>query len=347
MTAPSANEAGSLGRELVSAMDGLTKHRHLAMALENAKRNHGLAHHGASIRALLDESIGSSDSALVVAAGPSIKRQDPAKSLLKNGYDGALVCTESALFYLLRNDLVPDLVVTVDPHANRIVRWLGDPNLTHRQLQEDDYYRRQDMDEAFEDELRVNAEVLELVDRYGPQIRIAVSTSASEAVVTRVLQAGMKIYWWNPMLDDPDAEGESTTRDLIKANGFPAVNAGGNVGTASWMLAGAVLKKSIVGLVGVDFGYYADTPYNRTQYYKEILELVGEDGLESVFMKVRNPHLGDWFYTDPAYMWYREAFLSMAADAEWETYNCTGGGILFGNSVNWERLEHFISQSKS
>ena len=93
----------------------------------------------------------------------------------------------------------------------------------------------------------------------------------------------------------------------------------------------------------MDFSYYADTPYNATQYYHEIVALVGLDGLEQMFMKLHNPHTDTWFYSDPAYMWYREAFLDMAADADCETYNCTGGGILFGDSINFLPLSEFLA----
>src|SRR5205807_2614505 len=102
------------------------------------------------------------------------------------------------------NGVVPDLAVTLDPHATRIVRWFGDPTLDTQRLKEDDYFARQDQDKEFADELRMNDELLRLIDRHGKDIRIAVATSASSAVVDRVLATGMKVYWWNPMLDDPD-----------------------------------------------------------------------------------------------------------------------------------------------
>ncbi len=334
---------GGLARKLIRRMDRLTWDRHGRMALDNAAQNKAHLGRGRSLVELRDAPIGAGDSAIVVAAGPSLRRRDPAPSIRASGYAGAVVATESALYYCLRNGIVPDLVVTVDPHTTRVVRWFGDRRLNEAALERDDYFARQDQDLAFGEEMRTNAEILELLDRHGPDIRIAVSTSASQAVVERVLESGMQIYWWNPMFDDPDAP-DSITAKLQRDNGLPCLNAGGNVGTACWVMAGAVLGKGHVALTGVDFGYYDDTPYERTQYYREAVDLVGEENLDALFIRIHNPHVGAWFYTDPAYMWYRQCFLEMAAEPGCKTYNCTEGGILFGDGVETVPLKEFLKR---
>jgi hypothetical protein len=336
-------KSGAVGRELVSRMPQLTWERHGRMAIDNAQRNLAHIDQGRSLAALHRAPIGSDD-AVVIAAGPSIKRQDPVAKLKAENFQGAIIATESALMYCLRNGVVPHLTVTLDPHASRIVRWFGDAKLSPAAIAADDYYSRQDMDEAFANEMRANQEALALLNEHGSKIRIALATSASQAVVERVLDIGMDIYWWNPMLDDPDVPG-SRTAELQKLNRLPAMNAGGNVGTCAWMLASAVLEKRRVALTGMDFSYYEGTPYRNTQYYNEAVALVGEENLDSIFMRVFNPFTGSWFFTDPAYMWYRECFLDMVADADCKTYNCTGGGILFGDNINFVTLEAFLSTS--
>jgi hypothetical protein len=234
-------------------------------------------------------------------------------------------------------------VVTIDPHASRIVRWFGDPQLNQQQLEQDDYFSRQDLDESFSDQLKVNEEILELVNQYGPRMRIALSSSASPAVVQRARESGMQIYWWNPMYDDP-AQQDSVTRQLFDINHLPCVNAGGNVGSACWMMADAVLNKQNIAVMGMDFGYYSDVPYENTQYYHEAIQLVGQDNLDSVYMRVFNPHLEQWFYTDPAYMWYKNCFLELVENTNSSTYNCTEGGILFGDKIHFIQLKHFLSR---
>jgi hypothetical protein len=285
--------------------------------------------------------LGQGDTAVVVAAGPSAKIFDPAAKLKAFNYRGAVVATESAMSQCLFHGVIPDLVVSVDPHPLRIVRWFGDPSLNETTIKDDDYFRRQDLDPSFAQELDHNRRLIELIDKYGSSIRIALSTSASAKVVERVHQIGMQVYWWNPMFDDPDLPGSLTTQ-LCRENGLPAVNAGGNVGTACWMLADAVLRKKRVAVTGMDLGYYGDTPYDKTQYYHELVKLVGVERLDEVFIRLFNPHTQTWFYSDPAYYWYRQAFLELVQDADCTTYNCSGGGTVFHESIPFIPLEEFL-----
>lgn len=334
-------DSGVLGLKLVDDMTRITMDRIGDAGLENARRNQRFLDSGKSLKALRELAIGNGDRAVIVAAGPSLHRTSVAESLKSFRFDGAVIATDSAMRYCLRQGLVPDLIVTLDPHAKRIVRWFGDPELDTSHLETDDYFSRQDMDRAFSDEMRANEEILRLLDVHGKDMRIALSTSSSEAVVKRAMQTGMEIFWWNPMYDDPD-DPASATRKLHDMNGLPCLNAGGNVGSACWMMAHAVLDKKQVALTGVDFSYYDETPYRNTQYYYEAIELVGEDNLDSLFIRIFNPHLNRWFYTDPAYMWYRNIFLEMAADADCVTYNCTEGGILFGENIRFVPFKSFL-----
>ena len=318
----------------------LTDARNGGAAFDNALINVKYLSAGRNIAALRGESFGKKKRAIVVAAGPSIYRNDPFPVLRKCAYDGVVIATDSALLRCLRNDVIPDLVVTVDPHDASIVRWFGDPRLSQGELEADDYFRRQDMDTLFHDEMRTNREIMERLKALGGRIRIALSTSAGERVVQRAIETGMDIYWFNPMLDDPDLPA-GKSRKLIELNGLPCVNCGGNVGTACWMVADAVLEIPHVALTGIDFSYYDDTPYYNTQYYHEAVDIVGEEGLDSLFVRIFNPHIGKWFYTDPAYLWFRDALLDLAKDASCVTYNCTGGGILFGEQIRTLSLEEF------
>src|SRR5262249_35489762 len=163
---------------------------------------------------------------LVVAAGPSIHRQDTARLIRESGFGGIIIATDSAMSWCLRHGLTPDLVVTLDPHAHRIVRWLGHPDLHQRKPAEDDYFATHDMGPAFrQEQLEFNREMLELINRHGPRIRIAVSSSAPESVVRRATESGMDLHWWNPMYDDYDGQ-HSLTRRIHEMNGLPCLNAG-------------------------------------------------------------------------------------------------------------------------
>ncbi|MGE3190686.1 MAG: 6-hydroxymethylpterin diphosphokinase MptE-like protein [Vicinamibacterales bacterium] len=340
----SAGQPGGLGQRIAAALSDVTVHKVREAAFRNAEANQARIDGAATVLDLRDVPLGDGDTALVIAAGPSLHRQPVAETIKASGYRGTIVATESALGYCLRHDITPHLIVTVDPHATRIVRWLGDPQLTRERLEADSYFRRQDLEPRLEREVEANAELLRLIDARGHQVRAAVCSSASPAVVDRIHDVGMTPYWWNPFFDDFDLP-DSLTRKIHAMNGLPCLNAGGNVGSAAWVIAAAVLEKQRIAVVGMDFGYYADTPYEKTQYFEEILALVGADRLDEVYVRLTNPHLGQEFYTDPAYLWYRDSFLEMAAQADCRTFNCTGGGILFGPSVEHLSLADFLAAS--
>jgi hypothetical protein len=132
----------------------------------------------------------------------------------------------------------------------------------------------------------------------------------------------------------------------MASNRLPCINCGGNVGTACWMIADAVLGMEHVALLGIDFSYYDETPYYNTQYYHEALDLVGEERIASLFVREFNPHVGKWFYTDPAYLWFRETFLQMARDSACTTWNCTDGGILFSEPIVCAPIERFVQDTR-
>lgn len=335
---------GHVGLELSQHIGRITMDRIGEQWLENVRRNQQVLNRGKSIRELAADLASDSDHAVVIAAGPSIKRKAHVAPLLKkHDYRGMIISTDSSIYYCLRNGIIPDLVVTLDPHTTRVVRWFGDPELNEEKLKKDDYFVRQEMDTDFSNQIRTNRELLGLLNEHGHKMKIAMATSASKAVVDRVLETGISVYWWNPMYDDPD-EPKSVTREIYGLNQLPCINGGGNVGAACWMIADAVLRKKHVAVVGMDFSYYKDTSYLNTQYYTAAVDLVGKENLDSIYIRVFNPHYQEWFYTDPTYWWYRERFLEILREADCTTYNCTEGGILFGDPVRVMPFESFLTQ---
>lgn len=291
----------------------------------------------------LDGAHSTGNSAIVISAGPSLHRKESAKRIRASGYKGVIVAADGALGYCLRNDIIPHFVVSVDPHPTRIVRWFGDPKLESRP--QDDYFRRQDLDPYLsKDEIKRNQELIELVNRYGSKIRAVLSTSVAPSVTSRVLEVGMPIYWWNPIYDDYDEQG-SYTRRVFELNNVPCMVTGGNCGTAAWVFAGAILGLKNVALLGMDLSYHPDTPLESTQYYTELRNIFGVRFAEA-YIHVENPYFQQTWYTDPTYWWYRESFLELARQAPLKTYNCTEGGILFGEGVLWSTLDDFLGEMK-
>lgn len=326
-----------LARSIANRLAGATSERITAAGVANAEIN--APRIARSVVELSATPLGAGSTAIVVGAGPSLRRRQSLERLARSGFRGAVIASDGALGACLRSGVVPHVVVSVDPHPGRIVRWFGDPSLTRPS--DDDYFRRQEMDpEHARDEVTANRELLDLVDAHGPRIKAAIATSASPAVVDRCAKVGMDLYWWNPMYDDYDVP-NSVSRRLHAMNGLPCLNGGGNVGTAAWVLAHAVLGKTRLGLIGMDLGYPADMPYTKTQYYPELRELLG-DRIAEAFVHVANPLTGEGWYCDPSYYWFRDVLLEMAAEAGCVTVNCTEGGILFGPNVELSTLEEFL-----
>ena len=327
-----------LGRRIASRLAAATAERITGAGLDNEKQNRPHIEH--SVLDLASLAFGEGDRAVVVAAGPSLRRRDSVRRLARSGFTGTIVAVDSALGACLREGIVPHVVVTVDPHPERIVRWFGDPGL--QAPPKDDYFRRQEMDRNHaDDEVAANEKLVKLVDDCGARLRVAAATSAAPRVVERCRQAGMTLYWWNPMYDDYDKP-DSVSRRLHRDNGLPCLNGGGNVGTAAWVLAHAVLGKRRLALIGMDFGYAPGTKYEQTQYYPELREMFG-DRLGEAFIRVENPVTGETWLTDPAYYWFRDVFFEMAREADCETVNCTEGGILWGPEVKAVTLEEFAN----
>lgn len=281
--------------------------------------------------------------AIVVSGGPSIHRRKPLTALAREGFAGPVIACDGALGNCLRNGVVPRYVVSVDPHPDRIVRWFGDTKLSQREA--DDYFRRQDLDESHaEDELRANDELIALVNKHGRSIRAVLATSVSPDIPARCREAGMEIYWWNPILDDYNAP-DSMTRRLYDMNGVPCMVTGGNVGASSFVFAYTALRMKAIALLGMDFSYAPDLPLERTQYYDIIKELY-PDAPEKAFISIFNPYLEETWFTDPAYYWYRENFLRLVAeiDEDVAVHNCSEGGILFGQRVHFTPFSQFLAK---
>ena len=284
--------------------------------------------------------------AIVISAGPSVHNKNALKKIKNSNFNGVIIAVDGSYLACIKAGLVPDYVLTLDPHPTRIVRWFGDPNIEINSAN-DDYFSRQDLDIAFRNNLiKQNSLHIKMVDEWARHSNLVISSSSPENVVKRVLEAGFKkYYWWNPLVDMPN-EPLSISRRLFNINHLPCINTGGNVGTAAWVFASTILKTESVALVGMDFGYYEDLPYSQTQKYYELLERIGGDvsDLDRYFPKMIYPQTGEIFYTDPTYAWYKKNFLELLQQSKIKTYNCTEGGTLFGPEVECISLAQYLDK---
>lgn len=267
---------------------------------------------------------------LIVSGGPSLYREKILSRIA--GWNGTIVATDSAYIQCLRHDIKPAYVVTLDPHPTRMVRWFGDPDI-ERNLANDDYFERQDLDIAFRrNQVETNRENIGLIDAH--PVPLVISTTSPENVVGRT--SAFDRYWFAPLVDDPSGD-TSITRTICERTGVPAINTGGTVGTACWVFALSVLGANDIAVVGMDHGYYSDTPLEQTQSYRML------NGDPQYYPQME----GFWgkCYTDPTYLYYRDNMLDLLHANDAFVTNCSGHGILQGENVTCWEIEDWLASS--
>tara|TARA_A100001011_G_scaffold386498_1_gene462440 strand:+ start:131 stop:1141 length:1011 start_codon:yes stop_codon:yes gene_type:complete len=309
--------------------------------LKNIKRNSKITNKHFSIKKLRGENFGNRKIALVISGGPSLRKNNHIKIIKKFRKKFIIICADGSLFYLLENNIIPDLVVTLDPHKTRIVRWFGDKNLKKKDIQEDDYFKRQEIDIKFRNELKVNKKILKLTNKFGKNLKILACTSSSESVVKRVIEIKSKIYWWNPFIDNPKKK-DSLSKKIFRLNKLPLINSLGNVGSACWVIAESVLGCKKIAMIGLDCAYYPGTPLKATQYYDVLTKTFGEENLKKFYKKIYNPRIKKYFFTDHVYFWYKSLLLDAIKESKAKTFNCTNGGIIYEKPVITIKLEKFV-----
>ena len=328
---------------LVNEITHIGFKRHAANLLEAVKTNAPFIKK--SINALPVLTGPKAKSAIILSAGPSVHRRNSIKRILQSRYKGSIIAVDGCYISCLKAGLIPDFVVSLDPHPTRVVRWFGDPHF-EKNSANDDYFARQDLDVTFrKNSIEHNKENMEFINRFAKKTKAIVASCLAFNVVERLNAAGFDLYWWNPLVDNPD-NSDSLTKKIHQINKLPCINTGGTVGTAAWVLTATKLKIPEIGLVGMDFGYYQDTPIEKTQTYYELAERHGSfEGIDKYFLECAFPLTGEKFYTDPTYFWYRQNFLDLMKKAPHiKTINCTEGGTLFDEHVACQNLDEFLKK---
>ena len=328
--------------DVVSQITDIGKDWHSNDLLINADRN--LPYTVKSFKDLPALSEEKQRSAIVVSAGPSLHKFNVLEKLKNSDYKGAIVAIDGSLVKCLKNGIIPDYVLTLDPHPTRIVRWFGDDDFEEN-TRNDDYFCRQDLDVEFRNNsIKENQANIELINQYADQIKLIICSSAPENVVKRAIEAKFDMYWWNPIVDSPQ-DPNSLTRRIHSINKKSCMNTGGTVGTAAWVFANAILKIPEIAITGMDLGYHEETPIEMTQTYYELQEFVSSrEELESLFPKFTFPLTGESFYTDPTYFWYRKNFLELLSLASGNSYNCSEAGTLFSENIQCLKFDEFLNR---
>jgi len=287
------------------------------------------------------------ESGIVISAGPSVHNCRSIERILEADYKGSIIAVDGCYIACIKAGIIPDYVITLDPGASRVVRWFGDPDFEKHNA-DDDYFTRQDLDVEFrKNSIAHNNENIELVNKYAPQTKAIIGTSAPYTVTNRVIDAKFDTYWWNPLVDNPNSI-DSLTRKMYNMNKLPCMNTGGTVGTAAWVFANSRLKIPNLAVVGMDLGYYDATPIEETQTYYELVDHAGSlEEVHEFFVEYEFPLTKEKFYTDPTYFWYRSNFIDLLNQAEEKsvTYNCTEAGTLVDEVIPCISLDEFFKKN--
>jgi len=108
-----------LGRKIAQALEAATFERVAGVGLANAEANRSRI--ARSVLELAETPLGSGDAAIVVGAGPSLYRRRSLERLRASRFAGTIVAADGALGACLRAGVAPHVVVSVDPHPERIV----------------------------------------------------------------------------------------------------------------------------------------------------------------------------------------------------------------------------------
>lgn len=116
-----------------------------------------------------------------------------------------------------------------------------------------------------------------------------------------------------------------------------------NCGTASWVMAISLFKRSRVALIGFDFGYPEGTNLEETPYFSTVMS-AGKNFISQAYVKEFHPGFRTYAYIDSVFTNYRESFRSMILQAPVysKTYNCTMGGTLWAQGLECITFKRFL-----
>ena len=263
-----------------------------------------------------------SSSAIVVGAGPSVKKNNHLEILSNSNYKGAVVCTDRMLIPCLKNGITPEkfskfYVLTIEPK-----------DVTMK------YY---------EDKI---------IQKHKKGILVVLSTCTRHETVEVCKKNGLKIFWFHPLIDDFRKLGSiNKTMNMMSKSeknprGLSGMQTGGNVGSFGWVFSWAILGCSPISLIGLDLGHPADTPLENTRHYPEYLRIFKNNKSQAskYFKKITNTDLKVKVLSDPIFDFYREAFLDLVTRTpKWtRTINATEGGSLFGKGIKNMKLKDVL-----
>ena len=259
--------------------------------------------------------------AVVIAAGPGFKRFGLGDlELLKNHPEVIRIACDGALPTLAQVKLMPHYVVSVDAH----------PVVAN-------FYRRF---------FAIHDEKWGLITT-----KFLLSTTIHRDVVQEIVSRGLSVFWWQSFSRSvaglPAWTGGGSPERFFQ-EGIPVIQTGGNVGTTSLIIAKYLLGCKQTGLLGLEFAWSDETPLMTTQYYGELMKILGgdEERVKHHFKRVYNKRDRQWYVADPVYYAYLLAFQdiwgTLKPEEKASIFNLTKQGILSADGLKTVSMEQFL-----
>jgi hypothetical protein len=275
--------------------------------MENIAQNMDVIQSSKSIKELPKHT---NRSAIVIAAGPSLKKKNHLEILSKSDFEGIIITVDRMLIPLLKEGIIPDYVINADGHRDNIFKFFDDP----------------------------------IVDEYADEIKAVFATLAPSNAINRF--KGEK-YFYNAMIDDPKAK-KSISKYLRFLTQKPNLNTTGNVGGFGVVFA-YYLKCNPIATIGLNLSYPAETLFEETYSYQNIKkaypEMTDEEIYTTFYEECTHPFFKTKSYTEPIFSYYKEGLIDAANYMVAEGYkiiNCTEGGIIFEEPIESMWFKDFL-----
>jgi hypothetical protein len=267
-------------------------------------------------------------SAIVIGRGPSINKKNHLSILAESDYKGTIICCDSSLISALKNGITPEkfpkfFVMTIDPYIE-IKKYYDD----------------------------------EIVKKFGNRIKGVFSTVVKPSTVEIARKAGIKIHWIHPLFDYQ--EGRKSFNQIsalmVRAGknneGLPAIQTGGNVGTAAWFMGWKILNCDTVTLIGIDHGWSDEDDWGKISSHNGLYDPIPVTQESSMgvklFPRIFNPEFNNYCILDPIFQYYSSAFREFISRSHEKvnTINATEGGSIFGENIKCMTLKRFLEKYK-
>ena len=279
----------------------------------------------------LESSVGNG-SAIVIGRGPSVMKNKHLEILAESDYEGSIICTDSSLIKCLKHGITPEkfpnyYVISIDAMEG--------------------------MESYYDDPI---------VNEYGKGIKGIFSTVVMPSVLEHARDADIKIHWVHSLFDYHEGKksfnqiSATMTRAGKNSRGLPAIQTGGNVGTAAWFVGWKILKCNVIALIGIDHSWSESdswdviTTHGNTHLNKPGMPSSNKDSkkFKKMFPTIYNPEFDCNCILDPIFQYYSNALKEFVLRSpEWlKTINATEGGCIFGERIECMKFHEFLKHYK-